>query len=349
MLSEGVEALVVAASANVTYVTGFDDVFDDEPSSVCVITPGSAKVFVDSRYVEAARAAAGTGPWEVMGPESDVWESALAVLDADLDVVFGIEASVSHSRFARVAKGREARVRAADGWVERARVVKEGEEIDRIARAATIADTAFEHVLGSISPGVTELEIALELEMFMRRRGSEGVAFPSIVASGPNSSRPHAHAGTRVLERGDLITMDFGARVGGYCSDMTRTVALGSVAPGLRTIYDVVLAANEAGLSAARAGRTGAEIDAEARRVIAEAGFADKFGHGLGHGVGLEVHEGPSVGQRGTTPVPAGSVVTIEPGVYVPGLGGVRIEDLVVVEENGARLLSHSPKHLIEL
>ncbi len=347
--SEGVEALVVASPANTAYVTGFDGVFDEEPSSVCVVTGADATAYVDARYVEAASDAAAGGPWMVVGPEQDVWERALASLDAMDGAVFGLESSIPHARFAKVTQGRNGCVRAADSWVERSRLVKEQEEIERITAAAQLADGAFEHILGVLRPGATETEIALELELFMRRNGSEGVAFPSIVASGPNSSRPHAKASGRTLEQGDVITMDFGARVGGYCSDMTRTVALGPIGPELRTIYELVLSANEAGLSAVRAGRTGAEIDSEARQVIERGGYGDRFGHGLGHGVGIEVHEGPNVGPRGTGAIPLRSVITIEPGVYVPGLGGVRIEDLVVVGEDGPVVLSHSPKHLIEL
>jgi len=349
MASEAVDALVIASPANVAYATGFENVFDQELSSVCVITRDAARVYADSRYEEAARVAAKDGPWAVIGPESDVWERALGDLDSDGVGTFAIESSLPHKRFTKSAQGREDRVRDADSWVEQIRIVKEDEEIECIARAAAIADAAFEHVLGIIAPGVTEIDIALDLELFMRRHGSEGIAFPPIVAGGPNSSRPHAKVSERALEPGDLLTLDFGARVRGYCSDMTRTIALGEVDPSRRAIYEAVRAANEAGLAAVRAGRTGTEIDAAARRVIDEAGFGERFGHGLGHGVGIEVHEAPNLGPRATRPVPAGSVVTIEPGVYVPGVGGVRIEDLVVVGEDGPVVLSHSPKDLIEV
>ncbi len=349
MDTEGVEALVVAAPANVIYLTGFEGVFDEEPSAVCVITQDGAHVHVDSRYVEAASNAAESGPWSVVGPSPDAWESALAALDADRVEAFGLESSVPHARFVKVAKDREERVREVNGWVERMRVVKESEEIERIARAAKLADAAFEHVLGFVGAGRTESEIALELELFMRRNGSDGVAFPSIVAGGPNGSKPHARAGGRELEYGDLVTMDFGARVDGYCSDMTRTVAVGSIDAERRGIYDAVLSANEAGLAAVRAGRTGAEMDADARRVIEDAGFGEHFGHGLGHGVGIVVHEAPSVGPRGREPIPLGAVITVEPGVYVPGVGGARIEDLVTVGEDGPVVLSHAPKQLIEV
>jgi Xaa-Pro aminopeptidase len=191
--------------------------------------------------------------------------------------------------------------------------------------------------------------VALELEFFMRRAGSEGVAFAPIVASGPNSARPHATPSERALSDGDFVVLDFGARVGGYCADMTRTVVIGSASERHREIYDAVLTANAAGAAAVRADSLGSEIDAAARAVIVERGFGEYFGHGLGHGVGREVHELPGLGPRSTLPVPLGSVVTIEPGIYVPGFGGVRIEDLATVEAGGARILTRSTKSLLEL
>ncbi|MBW6468312.1 MAG: M24 family metallopeptidase, partial [Coriobacteriia bacterium] len=198
-------------------------------------------------------------------------------------------------------------------------------------------------------PGMTEAEVAVEIESFMRRNGSEGVAFPSIVASGPNSSRPHATVTGRRIEPGDPLTMDFGARIGGYCADMTRTVVVGRASDEFRRVYDAVLAANRAGASAVRGGVPGIDIDRVARDSLSDAGFGEFFGHGLGHGVGLDVHELPSVGPRGTRPVPAGAVVTVEPGVYLEGRFGVRIEDLIRVEDDGCSTLSSSPRDLIEM
>jgi Xaa-Pro aminopeptidase len=200
-----------------------------------------------------------------------------------------------------------------------------------------------------VRAGVTERHIALELEFFMRREGSEGVAFDPIVASGPNSALPHAKVTDRVLATGDFVKMDFGARIGGYCADMTRTVIIGTASTRQVEIYEAVLSANLAGIEAVEAGRPGRSIDATARAVIESAGMGSLFGHGLGHGVGREVHELPGVGPRSSKAVPLGSVITIEPGVYVEGFGGVRIEDLIVVERSGARVLSRSPKNLIEL
>jgi Xaa-Pro aminopeptidase len=234
-------------------------------------------------------------------------------------------------------------------WVEVLRCTKDQAEIGRVSAAQDLTDDAFDHILEFMSEGMTETQIALELEFYMRSNGSEGVAFPPIVASGPNSALPHAHPGTRRVARGDFLKMDFGARVGGYCADMTRTIVIGAADDRQREIYATVLAANLAGIAAVRPGLPGRDIDAAARSVIAAAGFAENFGHGLGHGVGLEVHEQPGLGARSEGLVPLGSVVTIEPGVYVPGFGGVRIEDLVVVEKAGPHVLTRSTKELIEL
>ncbi|MDR3685741.1 MAG: M24 family metallopeptidase, partial [Coriobacteriia bacterium] len=221
---------------------------------------------------------------------------------------------------------------------------------ERIDAAQQITDAAFDHLLaGVLRPGVSERDVALELEFFMRRAGSQGVAFDPIVASGPNAAKPHANPSERLLTEGDFVVLDFGARVGGYCADMTRTVVIGSSSDRHREIYDAVLTANAAGTAAVCPERTGSEIDRAAREVIAQRGFGEYFGHGLGHGVGLEIHELPGLGPRSELRVPLGSVVTVEPGIYVPGFGGVRIEDLVVVDESGARVLTRSTKDLLEL
>jgi Xaa-Pro aminopeptidase len=341
--------MVVRGPANVVYLTGFDDVWDDEPFSLLLITPEDAVVFTDSRYLESAERAAEGSPWQVSLCTGDPW-SAVASRVAERGAGrTALESAAPYSLFERARELFAGETVPTDNWVEKARAVKEPAEIGRIASAQEITDRAFDHVLGFIEDGMTETQIALELEFFMRTHGSEGVAFPPIVAGGPNSALPHARPGRRVVGRGDFLKMDFGARVGGYCADMTRTVVMGRATARQHEIYDAVLAANLAGIDAVRSGLPGCDVDAVARGVIEERGFAENFGHGLGHGVGLEVHELPGVGQRSTAELPAGSVVTIEPGVYLPGFGGVRIEDLVVVAEGGARVLTTSTKELIEL
>ena len=235
------------------------------------------------------------------------------------------------------------------GVIEEIRAVKEPEELARIERAVALADEAFTYITGRLA-GRSEKEVALDLEFFLRRNGAQALAFPSIVASGPQGALPHAVPTDRVIGRGDLVTLDFGAYLDGYCSDMTRTVGIGPLTARQREVYDVVLRAQRAGLEAVRPGRLGKEVDADARAVIEAAGFGKNFGHGLGHGVGMEVQEDPPrLSRRGEARLVPGMVTSVEPGIYIAGWGGVRIEDLVVVTEEGCRVLTRSPKELLEL
>jgi len=256
---------------------------------------------------------------------------------------------VPYGRFKFVSEQFRGGVRAVDRLVELERQLKEPEEIERMSQAAAIADAAFQHILGVMKPGVAERDIALELEFTMRRSGSEEMPFDPIVASGPNAARPHAIPGARELEVGDMVVLDFGAKVGGYCSDMTRTVVIGKASDDQRRIYDAVLEANEAGLASVRAGLPCTEVDLAARTVLQGYGLGEYFTHGVGHGVGLDVHESPTLSPRSNQSLRRSMAVTVEPGVYVSGVAGVRIEDLVVVEEAGCRILTHSPKELIEI
>lgn len=345
----GYGAFVARAVSNVTYLTGFDGVWDSEPSSLVLVTSSAAVVITDSRFMEAATHAAAEGPFDVHVSPADAWSLASELVASAGTGRVAVEDSLPYAvvEHARACFGAE--VTPVTDWVEALRSVKDASEIGRIVEAQALTDAALDHILGFVAEGMNETQIALELEFYMRSHGSEGVAFSPIVASGPNSALPHAHPGERRIRRGDFLKMDFGARVGGYCADMTRTIVIGHASDRQREIYTTVRDANEAGLSAVGAGKTGAEIDSAARAVITERGFGECFGHGLGHGVGLEVHEAPGVGPRGGSAIPAGSVITIEPGVYIPGFGGVRIEDLVVVEEAGASVLTRSAKDLIEL
>lgn len=345
----GVDAILVCDSSNVAYLTGFDGVFDGEDAHALVISPEAALVYTDSRYAEAVTAAAAESEWAVRLPRQNLYVSLCEDL-ADAGVkALAIEESVAYGRFRFVSERFSGNVLVVDQWVEEVRQSKEPEEVARIRAAQELTDRAFEHILDMVRPGAVERDIALELEVFMRKAGSDGVAFAPIVASGENSSRPHAHASHRAIQAGDFVKMDFGARVDGYCADMTRTVVVGTASARHREIYDAVLAANLAGIAALRPGVPGASVDAAARSVLEAAGFGEYFGHGLGHGVGLDVHELPSVGPRATKSLVPGSVVTIEPGVYVPGFGGVRIEDLVFVGEPQVEVLTRSTKELLEL
>jgi Xaa-Pro aminopeptidase len=281
--------------------------------------------------------------------ERNVLESASSVLEDAGAGSICVEESISVRQHRFVSERFSGELRLCGNWVEQLREVKEPAEVERIAEAQEITDACFTHVLSVLGVGRTEQEIALEIEFFLRRQGSEGVAFPAIVASGPNSAFPHAKVTDRAIESGDFVKMDFGARLGGYCADMTRTVVVGCADQKQRRVYEAVLAANSAGITAAKPGMALSAVDAAARTELAERGLGELFSHGLGHGVGLEVHELPGMGPNSTGSLREGSVVTVEPGVYEPGFGGVRIEDLVVVEERGARVLTRSPKHLIEL
>jgi Xaa-Pro aminopeptidase len=243
-----------------------------------------------------------------------------------------------------------ARLIPTQGLIEGLRRSKDADEVALIKAAAEIADDSFRWVLDRLVPGATEREIALDLEVRMRLSGAEDVSFPPIVGSGPLSAHIHHTPSERPIEKGDLVLLDFGARVGGYCSDLTRTVVLGVAEEEQVAHYGLVLEAQEAGIAQVAAGVDAAYVDRRARQVISDAEHGDRFGHGLGHGVGLDIHEAPTLKKISTDVLAAGDVVTIEPGVYFEGRGGVRIEDCVLVNEGGCEVLSAAPKsELIQL
>jgi len=349
-LAGSADAFVSTNPANVLFLTGFLGVFDEEPSSLVLLTADGQWVVTDSRYAQAVGTSADGTPWQVVIGTSDLATTCSGILKSTGSERVAVDTTMSHRRWRRFEDVLDMKVVEANGWVEELRAIKDVGEVAAITAAQELTERALEHILcGRVREGATEREIALELEMFMRRQGSDGVAFPPIVASGPHSALPHSRPADRALVRGDFVVLDFGARIDGYCADMTRTVVIGAASDRQREIYDVVLAANAAGTAAVRAGASGREIDAAAREIIVAAGFGENFGHGLGHGVGLEVHELPSVGPRSEDPVLLDSVITIEPGIYVPEYGGVRIEDLVVVEAAVGRVLTRSAKDRIEL
>ncbi len=237
---------------------------------------------------------------------------------------------------------------AKDAIME-SRMIKDEAELQIIAKAEAIGDAAFTHILDYMKPGVTEADIALEIEFFMKRQGASKLSFDTIVASGPNSSMPHAQVTNRKLQMGDFVTMDFGCVYQGYCSDMTRTVAIGEPTEEMRKVYQIVFDANIRAMEAVREGVKCNEIDAVARDYIKSQGYGDYFGHGLGHGVGLDIHEEPRFSPKCDVITKENMVITDEPGIYLPGQFGVRIEDLVVVKKDGYEMLSHSDKQLIVL
>ncbi len=233
--------------------------------------------------------------------------------------------------------------------VDKMRMIKTEQELEYLAKAEAIGDAAFMKMLEILKPGMTELEAAAELEYLLKKFGGDGLAFSTIIASGVNSSMPHAIPGDKKLEVGDFITMDFGCKYKGYCADMTRTVVLGKANEKQKEIYNIVLKAQLAALDAIKAGIPGKAVDKVARDIIAEAGYGAYFGHGLGHSVGLFIHEGPRLSPAEDTILQPNMAETVEPGIYLPGFGGVRIEDMVVVTEDGYRNLAQSPKELIEI
>ncbi|WP_457638323.1 M24 family metallopeptidase [Oceanithermus sp.] len=335
------DALLVTKPQNVRYLSGFTAPED----GVVFYTPERTVLFTDTRYETQAPQEAWTTV-EIVNPRSGY--QFLQPYFNGLRV--GYESDhLPCSRKEKIEADTEARLIPTSGVVERARMVKTEAEIEKIARAARLSDEGLQHLMQFIKPGVRELGLALELEFWLRKHGAEKAAFDFIVASGPRGALPHGTASEKRLAGGELVTIDFGAVYGGYHSDMTRTLALGEPPLELRRAFDAVLQALEEALAATKAGVAARELDRVARQVIEDAGFGPRFVHSLGHGVGLEIHEAPFLNSRSEEVIEPGMVVTLEPGVYLPGTGGVRIEELVVVEENGYRLLSRSPRGWLEV
>ena len=340
----GVDALLVTNLTNVRYLTGFSG-----SNGQVLLTSSAALFFTDPRY--EARAGDLVQGAEVVIYPSKLTDALVPRLEHAAVSRLGIEGSTMTLSERDSLKRRLSKVELVptEGMVEKLRRVKEPEEITAISDAVRITDDAFTWVLDRIVPGAVEREVALDLEVRMRTAGAEAVSFEPIVGSGSLSAHIHHTPSSRTFEKGDLILLDFGSRFDGYCSDMTRTVVLGPATDEQREMYDLVLAAQLAGIDAARAGVPGLEVDAAARSVIEKAGRGRDFPHSLGHGVGLDIHETPAL-RLSEEPLLPNEVVTIEPGVYVPGMGGVRIEDIVVTGEQGCDVLTRSPKEaLLEL
>jgi Xaa-Pro aminopeptidase len=336
------DLLLVSHLVNVRWLTGFTG-----SSGAAVIGSDTRRFLTDFRYLsQSEEQLDSTWRRDIV---QDLLEAAAAGLPAEGAVRLGFDddhVSVrQHAKLQRLVPENVELV-AAGGLVEDLRMVKDAQEIERIRAAALLADAALESVLRRGLAGRTEQEVAFDLETEMRRMGAQAPSFPSIVASGAHGALPHAVPRDVEIPEGVLVTIDWGAHLDGYASDCTRTYATGAISDGDRDVYELVQRAQAAGLAAVRPGPTGREVDAVARAVIDEAGHAEHFGHGLGHGVGLEVHEGPRLSRQGDVVLAAGHIVTVEPGVYVPGVTGVRIEDLVVVTADGHDVLSTLPKDL---
>lgn len=317
-------------------------------AGVVLISTENAQFITDFRYIEqATKQCEGYEIVQHKGSLPD--EVAKQVKKLGIKKLGFEQDHLSYSSFKAYEKAIGAELVPVSGVVEKLRLIKTESEIKILKEAADIADAAFKHILEFIRPGVTELEVSNELEFFMRKAGAISSSFDIIVASGYRSALPHGVASDKIIETGDFVTLDFGAYYKGYVSDITRTVAVGKPDDKLKEIYGIVLEAQLRGLAGIKPGMTGKEADALTRNFIAQKGYGENFGHSTGHGIGLEVHEGPALSIKSDTVLEPGMVVTVEPGIYIPGLGGVRIEDDTLITKDHNETLNHSTKELIIL
>ena len=346
MQEKDLKAILVTDRYNMRYIASY------RGEGVLVYTGDRRYVVTDSRYTEQVqRECDGYKCMDIVGKGYvGCINEILGDIACDKDLLrVGFEnQSISYREYQEYSSGlTHACLVDLDGSLDAMRQIKTDEEIEKLRTAESIGDAAFAHIVEYIRPGLTEKEIALELEYFMKKNGAEGLSFDTIAASGLNSSMPHAIPTDKPLQDGDFLTMDFGCLYEGYCSDMTRTVAIGHVSDHMREVYETVLRAQTESMKSIRAGVPCNEVDGVARRIIADAGYGDCFGHGLGHSVGLFIHENPRFSPKCTDILQPGMVITVEPGIYIPGQFGVRIEDLVAVTEDGYINLTSSDKSLI--
>ena len=342
---DGLDAILLTSEANCYYATGFMG------EGIALVTRRGSWYFTDSRYTEAADKAIGDAAVirEVSRekPFSALINEALA--EAGAEKAGFEEQRMTVAEHAVYSEKLHCTLTPASSLMTELRGSKDEEELSCMTAAQRIAEGALEQILKEIRPGMTEKEIAARLNYLMVSAGAEKTAFDTIVASGPNGSMPHAVPGMRKVREGDFITMDFGCVYKGYCSDMTRTVALGRPSDEMRNVYDIVLQAQLAGIAAAKAGITGAAIDGAARKVIQDAGYGAYFGHSFGHSLGIDIHEAPNAAPGNDKPMPDGAVVSAEPGIYLPGKFGVRIEDVMILRPDGAQVITKAPKALLVL
>lgn len=339
LVSNNLDAIVVRSNSDLMWVTGFENVFDTEQAHVAIITREYCVLHTDSRYATAMRACAQRdGVWQI---DASRMREPQFVAEAlrELSLVTGriaIDTSMPLAMYRKYSDEMpNARFKERESDILALRSVKDAEEIEYMKAAQDVASRAFTETLARAEVGMTERELSLELEFNMRRGGADELAFANIVASGPNSANPHAIPGERQLQPGDLVVFDFGARVNGYCSDTTRTVCIGEPSNEQQKIYDAVALANAEVRKALKPGVTGAQMHKLAEEVLADAGYANRMGHALGHGVGIDIHEYPVLGPSNENPLVVGNVVTDEPGIYLPGHDGVRIEDFGCITEQG--------------
>ncbi|PLR76470.1 Xaa-Pro dipeptidase [Bacillus sp. V3-13] len=339
----GIDGMLITSNYNRRYMSQFTGT-----AGVVLISAEKALFITDFRYVEQAEKQCkgyeivqhkGMIPDEVANQAKKIGIKRLGFEQDHL----------TFSGYTAYEKAVEAELVPVSGAIEKLRLIKTDAEIKILKEASAIADAAFKHILGFIRPGITELDVSNELEFFIRKAGATSSSFDIIVASGSRSALPHGVATEKVIETGDFVTLDFGAYYKGYVSDITRTVSVGVPDEKLKEIYNIVLEAQLRGMAGIKPGMTGKQADALTRNLISEKGYGDYFGHSTGHGIGLEVHEGPALSVRSETVLEPGMVVTVEPGIYIPGLGGVRIEDDTVITNDHNEALTHSTKELIIL
>ena len=340
----GLDAMLITSAPGERYALGFHG------EGLLLVTRDGAQYSTDGRYIEAAREQIDGAEICLTTPDKGHMAYAKELIQARGLHNIGFESGCmtvdSHRKYAQELPGI---LTPAQKLLDGLRASKDEGELALMRRAQEITDDSFRAVLNAIRPGMTEREIAARLVYELMSRGGEKVSFDPIVAAGANGSRPHAVPGGQVVDAGMFITMDFGCMVEGYCSDMTRTVALGHPTQEMEEVYNAVLNAQKAGINAARAGASGQEIDAAARRVLQEAGYGDYFSHSFGHSLGIEIHEPPNASSKEVRPMPVGAVISAEPGVYIPGRFGVRIEDVLILKEGGCENITRSPKDLIVL
>ncbi len=342
LLEAPYDALVLTSEVNRRYATGFHST-----AGAVYLSAKQAVFYTDFRYVEAARAAVTDFEVREIGVGRSYTAAINELIEQDGVRTIALEdETLTYAEYTKWATALHATVMRLEDSIARLRVTKEDDEVEKIVAAQRIAEQALEEVMNDIRVGVTEKEIAARLTYLMLHYGAENMSFDPIVVSGANSSKPHGVPTEKTIAAGDFVTMDFGCIVDGYCSDMTRTVAVGHVTEEMQRVYDTVLNAQLAGIACCKAGVSGREVDGAARRVIEAAGYGDAFGHGFGHGVGLEIHEAPTASSRADALLPAGSILTAEPGIYLPGKFGVRTEDMLYVIEDGCINLTEAPKML---
>ncbi len=329
------EAVLITTYPNIFYYSGFAS-----EDAALIITKNASLILTDSRYTIQAKQQSPT--YEIR----DISKTDEVIKSLGESVLCIEEDFVSVALFLKLHKCGK-KIKPFSKSVRHPRRIKDNEEVMKIAAAEKLGDEAFGYILDKIKPGISEKEIALMIEFFMRKNGAEKLSFETICASGIRSAMPHGTASDKIIESGELLTLDFGCLLDGYCSDMTRTVAVKSVSERQREIYDIVKNAQQSALNAIKAGIAASDADKAARDVIIVAGFGENFGHSTGHSVGVEIHELPSLSPKSKDILEVGNVVSVEPGIYIENFGGVRIEDLVKVEENGIRNLTNSSKELI--